>query len=265
MEIGTVLAGAGERGSIPADTSSASAAVVRQRMASCMDPRISFAVLLLMNVQLCLSAPLAVEFATVALSVACMLYYRRFASAARWLVAYFLFLGVGFGLASINSTAAAPFASMFIMYRRVIPIFMFAVTMVATTTTGALACALQSLHLPAKMIVALCVALRFFPTMAREFRAVRDAMRTRGRKLTPFSVVAHPALTIERFMVPVMARLGTIADELGNAVVVRGVEGAQRRTSYYELRVGAVDVVIALAALGLLAAAVWLKLGLIAW
>ena len=45
----------------------------------------------------------------------------------------------------------------------------------------------------------------------------------------------HPAKTAEHFLVPVIARLGQIADELGNAVVVRGVGASAHRTSYYRL------------------------------
>lgn len=218
-----------------------------------------------MNAQMGISNDIVLEALAVALSVACMLYCRRFRSIARWIAAYAAFLAIGYGLASLNNNFAAPFASMFLVYRHVFPLFMFASNMIATTRAGELACALQTLHVPSRVTVAFCVALRFLPTMAREFGAVRDAMRTRGISLAPSSIALHPVRTIERFLVPVMARLGTIADELGNAVIVRGVETDRARSSYYELRLNAMDMLASACAACLLTLAVLLRAGAIAW
>lgn len=99
--------------------------------------------------------------------------------------------------------------------------------------------------------------------MGREFSAVADAMKTRGIALTPRSVVRHPAKTAEHFLVPVIARLGQIADELGNAVVVRGVGASAHRTSYYHLRVHAIDAVCLIAAMVLLALSVCFRAGVL--
>ena len=62
---------------------------------------------------------------------------------------------------------------------------------------------------------------------------------------------------------PVIARLGQVADELGNAVVVRGVGASARRTSYYHLRVRAIDVVCLVAAMVLLALSVCFRAGVL--
>ena len=50
--------------------------------------------------------------------------------------------------------------------------------------------------------------------------------------------------------------MSIVADELGDAVMARGVETTRRRGSYHELRIGALDVVVLAAALVLVAAAV---------
>lgn len=229
-----------------------------------IDPRVAFAVLLILNVQAGLSQSLAFEFASVALGIACMAYCGRFASILRWLGAYLFFLALGYALVVTGSTALASFAAVFLVYRHVFPIFMFASNMIATTRVGELACAMQSLRFSSKMTVALCVAMRFFPTVGREFAAVKDAMRTRGISLSPLSVVRHPIKTIERFMVPVVGRVGIVADELGNAVVVRGVETQRKRTSYYRLKITAVDAAVVLVAVLTLTASLMAKTGLIA-
>lgn len=77
------------------------------------------------------------------------------------------------------------------------------------------------------------------------------------------AIVRHPAKTAEHFLVPVIARLGQIADELGNAVVVRGVGASAHRTSYYHLRVRAIDVACLIAAMVLLALSVCFRAGVL--
>ena len=62
---------------------------------------------------------------------------------------------------------------------------------------------------------------------------------------------------------PVIARLGQIADELGNAVVVRGVGASEHRTSYYHLRVRAIDVACLIAAMVLLALSACFRAGVL--
>ena len=221
----------------------------------------SFLVLAILNVQLGLSAPIWVEFAVFALCAACTLYCGRAASLVRWSIVYALFLAAGFGLAAYGGHTAASFAAMFLIYRRVLPLGMFAMNMMATTRTGELACAFQALRFSSRFTVALCVAFRFFPTMAREFVAVKDAMRTRGIALSPASIVRHPVKTMERMLVPVMGRLGIVSDELGNAVVVRGADTDGVRTSYYRLAIGPIDVAVFCGAAVLLAASIAMKVG----
>ena len=113
-------------------------------------------------------------------------------------------------------------------------------------------------------VVALCVALRFFPTMGKEFSSVAEAMKVRGMALSPATVLRHPALTAENLMVPVMSRLAIVADELSNAAIVRGIDSAAARTSYYELRFGPADALFAALFGAVVACVALIKLGVIA-
>ena len=114
------------------------------------------------------------------------------------------------------------------------------------------------------VVVALCVALRFFPTMGKEFSSVAEAMKVRGMALSPATVLRHPALTAENLMVPVMSRLAIVADELSNAAIVRGIDSAAARTSYYELRFGPADALFAALFGAVVACVALIKLGVIA-
>lgn len=228
-----------------------------------LDPRVSLTVLVAINVQMALTQSLFAEMGVLALTVVVMAYCRRFFAIVRWLAFYVLFAVTAQLFVASGNTLLSPFAASLLMYRHVLPAFMFAFNMIATTRLGELACALQAMHVPVNVSVAVCVVFRFLPTMGREFSAVADAMKTRGIALTPKSIAFHPAKTAEHFLVPVIARLGQIADELGNAVVVRGVGASEHRTSYYHLRVRAIDVACLIAAMVLLALSACFRAGVL--
>lgn len=230
-----------------------------------LDPRVSLFVLVLMNIQMAFSSSIWFELTLVGLSVICYIYCGRFVPLCRWGGFYVAFALIGYVLMLSGNSFLSPFAASFLVYRHVLPLFMFAANMIATTRAGELACALQRLRLPSRLIVALVVAIRFFPTIGREFKAVSEAMKTRGIGLSVASVVGHPIRTVERLLVPVIARLGTVADELGNAVVVRGVETDRKRSSYYSLKLGAFDGVVAGLAIVFFACAVAFKVGAFPW
>ncbi len=207
-----------------------------------IDPRVSIVVLVAINVQMVLGQGMSSELAALALAVAAMAYCRRYSSIVRWVALYAVFAVAAWALVMTRDMAFSPVAASVSMYRRILPAFMFGSNMIATTRLGELGCALQALRVPGSASVALCVAFRFLPTMGCEFRAVHEAMRVRGVALSPKTLACHPARTAERYLVPVVARVGMVADELGNAVVVRGMGSSARRTSYYRLGIGALDV-----------------------
>lgn len=200
--------------------------------------------------------------------VGCVAVYAwcgRARAAGAWAVAYAVLLAAAFALVVVPNALAVSFAAPVLMFRRVFCIGMFAANLIATTRVGEMAAALQALRLPRGAVVAVSVALRFFPTMRREFTAVCEAMRVRGVALTPASIARHPLHCLERVMVPLMSRLSIVADELGNAAMVRGIDSPERRTSYYELSVRLADVAF-LAWFSLVALLVaLLKAGVVSW
>lgn len=207
-----------------------------------LDPRVSIVILVLINAT-AFAPRLAIgQVAMVALSAAVAVWCGRGASALRWCAAYAAVMVAGYAFLLIPNGVAASFATMVVMVRCVFCVGMFASTMIATTRVGELACALQRVHLSRHGIIALCIALRFFPTMAGEFRAVAEAMRVRGMAITPKSVITQPVRVMENLLVPVMSRLSIVADELSNAAIVRGMDSSRPRTSYYDLRLRAADV-----------------------
>lgn len=229
-----------------------------------LDPRTSLAVLLMLNLIAFAPTKPWTEMAAVALCAAVMVWCGRSPAALRWLAAYAAVFGASMAVAAFPNEVTVSFAAMIVVLRRVFCVGMFASNMIATTRVGEMASALQRAHMPRGGVVALCVALRFFPTMGKEFASVAEAMKVRGMALSPASVLRHPALTAENLMVPVMSRLAIVADELSNAAIVRGIDSSAARTSYYELRFGWADVLFAVLYGAVVACVALIKLGAIA-
>ena len=229
-----------------------------------VDPRVTLLVLVPLNVEVILYPRLGYQVASMAVVLLLMLACRRPIMALRWAVAY----ASVFALTRLSGMAgwgwlSSP-ASMFLMFQRVFPVTAFAALCLATTHSGELACALQRIGFPSRLIVSFCVALRFVPTLAREFRAVGEAMKIRGLASSPLAVATHPARTVERLMVPVIGRVGIIADELGNAVVARGADTSRERSSYYDLHVQVADVLLLMVEYALFAAMALARAGVVA-
>ena len=230
-----------------------------------LDPRVSILVLVLVNASAFAPRFYPGHVLMVVLTAAVSVWCGRAASAVRWCAAYAAVVAAGWAFLLFPNGLTASFATMFVMVRCVFCIGMFASNMIATTRVGEFACALQRVHLPRHAIIALCVALRFFPTMAAEFRSVVEALRVRGMALVPKAVIAHPVQVMERVLVPVMSRLSIVVDELSNAAVVRGMDSERPRTSYYDLRLGIADAAFLAGFIAIACAFVLVRFGVVTW
>lgn len=218
-----------------------------------LDPRAQLLAVTLLNLEVALGPDPWHQASAMALAVAATLFAGRGRAAITWVLLYLGFYLAVRAIARLDLLMMAGPASMLVMFLRVMPVFVLASNLIATTRTGELAQVLQSLGAPPRLIVALCVALRFPPTLAHESRSIAEAMRIRGILGTPASVLGHPVRSVERFMVPLIGRVGTIADELGNAVVARGGETSERRSSLFLLQWRGADALLCVALLLLVA------------
>ena len=229
-----------------------------------IDPRASLGILVLLNLIAFAPTSQWAEACAVALCAAVMWWCGRPSAMVRWLVAYGVLFAASHLIVCFPNEVTASFAAMIIMFRRVFCVGMFATNMIATTRVGEMASALQRIHAPRGMVTAISVALRFFPTMGKEFVSVIEAMKVRGFSLTPASVLRHPATTIENLMVPAMSRLAIVAEELSNAAIVRGIDSGAVRTSYYDLRLSGVDIVFFALFAAIVVCVALVKVGIVA-
>lgn len=219
-----------------------------------IDPRVSLAALLLVNVMAFATPLYGVIIAAVALDFALLLWCGRSKLALSWVIGY-LVVCLVFCACMAAGPSLAPVGACFLYISKMFPAAMLASAMISTTYTGELAWALQTLGVPSRVTVATCVALRFFPTIAREARSVSDAMKLRNERLTVLSAIRHPEALFESFIVPFINRISIVADELGDAVMSRGGDTSRRRTSLYKAKLGLSDAVLVSAVVVLLAVA----------
>jgi energy-coupling factor transport system permease protein len=206
-----------------------------------LDPRVQIAILVVGNLMATTPTPAALDVAGVLSAVAVLACGGRTLGAVKWLAGY----AAVWLAALLCSTSADPFfvsvGAMLMMMRKMYVVAMLATNLVITVRVGELACALQRMHIPRLVIIALSVALRFFPTLGAEASAVVDAMKLRRIRLSLVNVVRHPLKMIEYFAVPLILRISVVADEISRAATVRGIDSTRARTSLYALRTGAAD------------------------
>jgi energy-coupling factor transport system permease protein len=200
-------------------------------------------ILVLINIVIFTATDLATEWLCIGLIALLLALMGCWKSLLRGLSFYAAMMGA-MALCSLYDGFLTAFVSMMVIcFRKIMPTFLFASGLMATTKVGELVSAMQSLRIPKVIVIPFTVTLRFFPTAREEFAAIRDAARLRGLRFS-----------MERTLIPMMLRCANIAEELSAAAVTRGIESAGKRTSMRELHMKASDfcVVFLFAALTVL-------------
>ena len=83
---------------------------------------------------------------------------------------------------------------------------------------------MEKMHIPQNITIPFAVVFRFFPTIADEYRSIRDAMRMRG-----ISFKNGPLAMIEYRLIPLIVSIVKIGDELSAAAVTRGLGGTKSK------------------------------------
>lgn len=245
-----------ESQSSPQTEESAAKAATRHRL----DPRASIVALVLLNV-IAFAAPSPwILLAAIAMDTVLLIWCGKPKLALYWLTGYAAMNAVCYGCIAAGP-AFNPFGACFLYMSKIIPAAMFASAMISTTHTGELAYGLQSFGIPSRVTVATCVALRFFPTIGREARSVREAMALRNERFSLAWALRHPGALFECFIVPFVHRISIVADELGDAITCRGADTSRKRTSYYDMQLGIADCIVLLVLAILLALTIASRMG----
>lgn len=133
-------------------------------------------------------------------------------------------------------------------FSRVLVGYAFAYYMMCSTTVSEFVTAMRYMHVPDQISIPLSVMFRFFPTLAEESGAIRDAMRLRGIRAGGHNggVLRH----FEYRIVPLMMSALRIGDELSAASLTKGLNAGKPRTHICRVKMEAWDwalVVLSLA------------------
>lgn len=127
------------------------------------------------------------------------------------------------------------------------PVMMMVWYALSTTTISEWMAALHRLHAPQGLTISIAVMMRFFPTLAEEYRAIRDAMRMRGIGLGG----GKPTKMVEYRLVPLLFSSVSIGDELSAAAVTRGLGAPVVRTNVCNIGFHWQDALLTLLTAGL--------------
>lgn len=72
--------------------------------------------------------------------------------------------------------------------------------------------------------------VRFFPTIAEDYRQIRNAMALRG------ITTKNPALMLEYILIPLLMNSNNVAQDLSVAAMTKGISLPGQHTSMVELR-----------------------------
>lgn len=208
-----------------------------------LDPRTKLYMIFVVSAVVMMSAvnPIlwAVKIVITVLPIAFLIMEKHYASAVRFLILYVTALAIIFVCISEKSTGfimafLVGYCSIIVQF---LPAMITAWYVIRTTGIDEFICAMQKMHMPDGITIALAVVIRFFPTIKEEYTSIRDAMKMRGIMLGTGNVVKM----VEYRIIPLMFSCVNIGDELSAAAITRGLGGKVKRTSVEELKIKAKD------------------------
>lgn len=144
----------------------------------------------------------------------------------------------------------------FIVLAQSVPCIALAAMLISKYNSAQLLSALETMHIPRAIVVAVTITLKYIPTFRREFGYITESMRLRGISFT----WKKPIKSFQYFIVPQLFRCAALAEEVTAAGIVKGIDAPMKRSSYYEEKIRVTDIMILLIfALGLAGGVVWQK------
>lgn len=142
------------------------------------------------------------------------------------------------------------------VFTRFLPCVFAAYYMMATTTVSEFTAGMERMHMPQKIVIPLSVMFRFFPTVLEEQRSIQDAMQMRN------ITASNPVAMLEYRVVPLVAAVVKIGEELSAAALTRGLGGNVKRTNVCKIGFAVQDAIVIFIALGCTGAVILQKVGL---
>lgn len=170
---------------------------------------------------------------------------------------FYIFLGFLLHAIQRGSLHMVIFSEFYVlMFWNLSPVILVSWDLV-TTPPGKISAFLSRIHIPTPVILGVLVVFRFFPTMKSELRSVSLSMKSRN--LTGIKpILKTPARSCEYVLIPLLIRILMTADQLSVSAIARGGESPGIRSSYYESKVGGMDLFVMIFWAALISGYLWI-------
>ena len=197
-----------------------------------LDPRTKLLILAITSVSAFMNKSTVMEMLLVFAAALLLICHKKWRTALKTVAFFSLLLAVQLWIVPLLPNATGGIIFMFDMYiRKLIPAAMLGSLLVSTTRVSEFLAAISRFHLPKGFTISLAITLRYFPTMAQEWRMIRDAMSLRNISTSFGGLLCHPLRTMEYVYVPMLVSASKISDEIAQAAITRGIDHARARTS----------------------------------
>ncbi|MDO4294053.1 MAG: energy-coupling factor transporter transmembrane component T [Eubacteriales bacterium] len=176
-----------------------------------------------------------------ALACLWLLLRKQYKKAAGFIAAYITLCFLSEILIGIRSLTTIWF---FTMFSRHLLITISYVDGLADAHTGTLLTVFERIRLPKAAGISTVVLLRFIPTIAYEYHAIRGSLKFRGVGITIRQTLLHLPKNFECTIIPLLMRTTRIAEELSAAAMVRGVRTTNKIVSFDEVHFRLSDGII---------------------
>ncbi|RSX58445.1 energy-coupling factor transporter transmembrane component T family protein [Bifidobacterium samirii] len=226
-----------------------------------LDPRAKLFLLLAANLLLFFHADTRGELVMVGLFLLPVFAAGRWRMGVRLLAVYAVLLALGLwsdaatldGVGSAGATAAAgatPSPAVTALHalgmvsvglRMMLPCVITGAYAFATTSVSEFVCAMRRMRVPESVVVPCMVVIRFFPTIAQDYRRIRDAMALRGIAAGRFALLRHPLQSLEYVLVPLLMNATVVSRDLSVAALTKGLGLPGAHTSMTTIRMRTLD------------------------
>lgn len=157
-------------------------------------------------------------------------------------ILYALMVSVDFLVIPYAESVFLNFIAMFTVgIRMMLPCVISGAYAFSTTTVGEMVCGLRKLKVPESIIMPSVTVIRFFPTIAEDYKQIRNAMAFRGIASGKFALLRHPVQSLEYIMMPLLMNSNNVAQDLSVAAMTKGISLPGQHTSMVELRITGMD------------------------
>lgn len=207
-----------------------------------LDPRSKLYLLILSNLTLFLHVSLATEVVLAILLLSLYYLAGKTKSGLRMTILYLTLLGIDCFVIPIADGLFLNILSLFsVGIRMMLPCIISGGYAFSTTSAGEMVCGLRKLKVPECIIIPCVTVVRFFPTIAEDYRQIRSAMAFRGIATGNAALLRHPAQSLEYILMPLLMNSNNVAQDLSVAAMTKGISLPGKHTCMIELQMTWID------------------------